>query len=111
MSNALWDAYARKYIHQAMLYGADVYGYWFGTPKDWNQLRNQSILGGIVPVVNSYYKVRDTEQKYKDYYKNQPYAGFPRYPSLTDYAGAYSSFASSAVNFVSDNVRRLYHSK
>ena len=111
MSNPLWDAYGRLFLQKALSYGADLYGYWMGTPKSWNQLRNQSILAGALPVVNSYYKVRDTESKYRDYYKNQPYAGFPKYPSLTDYAGVYTAFAGSAINFVSDNVGRLYHSK
>ncbi|AXH74070.1 MAG: hypothetical protein [Macaque stool associated virus 11] len=106
-----------------MSYNADVlkryissrlgayWDYWTEVPTTWGQFKAQSVLGGVFPVAQALYKVRDTENKYNDYYKNQPYAGFPRYPSLTDYAQVYSYASSSVMNFVSDNIGRLYRSK
>ena len=100
--------YAYSIMKNSIVYGTRLYQYWFGTPTSWGQMRAQAIAGGLNPLLSALYSVRDTENKYSDYYKNQPYAGFPKYPSSTDLYHSWSSFANSGLNFVSSNVHKMY---
>lgn len=78
-------------------------------PSSRNQYYAQAVLSGIVAPYGAWYKARDSIQYTDDYLSNRnlQYSDI-RYPSRTSGFSDVSYLANAGMNFVSDNVRRLY---
>lgn len=81
--------------------------YFTDFPTTWGQYKTQAFISQL-PIIGSWYRYRDENRYLMDYYRNNPYAGFPRYPSKTGLWSASGGMSGSVVHYVSKSIDRLY---
>lgn len=87
------------------------WGYFtYEKPRDKTQYYAQSVVGGFLPPVGAYHRLRDDMAYMDDYLKNRGFDyDYIRYPSRTaGYSGG--AFFGSGLRSVSKNVTSLYQS-